>query len=221
MIARLSDFRCDRRGIAVVEFAYAMPVLLVLGFMGAEVANLATTNMKLSQVTLTAADNASRLGEASTLSVRQLREQDINDVFEAARLQARGMELYRNGRMIISSVQKDASDFQHIAWQRCRGTKPGQTSAFGTQGTKASASNQPLDKISASGRSILASTDGAVILVETFYDYQPVADFSFSALGKRTLGSVAVFTVRDKRDLSRVYNPDPPATVRTCATLSS
>ena len=220
MTRALSRLRRDRSGVALIEFAYAMPVLLALGFMGTEVATYALGHMRISQLTLTAADNASRLGEANALSVRQLREQDIDDVFEAARLQSRGLEIYQHGRMIISSLQQDEDGRQTIAWQRCRGLKAGQTSMYGPQGTTADAPDEPLPGIASTGRTILARPDGAVILVETFYDYQPVADFAFSSIGPRGIDSTAVFTVRDKRNLDEVTNPSPAAVVQTCDILT-
>ena len=214
-------FRRDRSGLALIEFAYATPVLLVLGFMGSSVADLATTNMKLSQVTLTAADNGSRLGEANTLSVRQLREQDINDVFDAADRQARGMELFKNGRMIISSVQKDDKGRQTIAWQRCRGLRAGDASAFGKPGDTQSDKKKGMPEFERRGQRVMAQDDGAVIVVESFYDYQPITEVKWASLGDRTLASDAFFTVRDKRDLSAVYNPDPKADVYSCNKLTN
>lgn len=214
-------FAQDRTGVALIEFAYAMPVLLVLGFMGSSVADLATTNMKLSQVTLTAADNGSRLGEANTLSVRQLREQDINDVFDAADRQARGMELFEHGRIIISSVQEDEKGLQTIAWQRCRGLKAGEVSAFGPTGTRQSKKKKPLEEFERRKQRVMAQEDGAVIVVESFYDYQPITEVKWATLGPRELASDAFFTVRDKRDLSAVYNPNPKATVYSCDKLTN
>ena len=202
----LSTLLRDRRGVAVIEFAYAMPVLLTLGFMGSEVASLAITNMKLSQATLTAADNASRLGTRTDLNVRQLWERDINDVFAALDKQAPGMKIYSHGRMIISSVQRNAAGKQTIAWQRCRGMKQGISSRFGEQGTVQENAALPLPGLDQPNRTIMAQPNGAVILVEASYDYQPIADFGFSSLGHRTLSSEAVFTVRDNRDLSQVFN---------------
>lgn len=191
--------------MAAVELAYTMPVLLTLGLMGTEVANLAITNMKLSQTSLTAADNASRLGD-DQLAVRKLREQDIVDVFEAANLQARSMDLFVHGRMIVSSVQRNNEGKQTIAWQRCRGTKPIASSAFGNQGTTEPNASLALPGIRNTGRSVKAGPDSAVILVETYYDYQPIANFAFSSIGARTMESIAVFTVRDRRDLTNISN---------------
>ena len=218
---RPTTFVRDRSGVALIEFAYAMPVLLVLGFMGSSVADLATTNMKLSQTTLTAADNGSRLGEADTLSVRQLRERDVNDVFDAAGRQARGLELFKNGRVIISSVQQLSSDpkKQVVFWQRCRGLKPGETSVLGAQGTRGK-NNKPLDGMATLGQPLTAPADSAIIVVESFYDYQPITDVKWAALGDRELGSSAVFMVRDKRDLSAIYNPSPNAPVYSCDKLT-
>ena len=217
---RARAFARDRSGLALIEFAYATPVLLLLGFLGSSVADLATTNMKLSQVTLTAADNGSRLGEANTLSVRQLREQDINDVFDAADRQARGMELFKNGRMIISSVQQDDKGRQTIAWQRCRGLRAGDASAFGKPGDKQNDKKKALAEFERRDQRVMAQQDGAVIVVESFYDYQPITKVKWAAQGDRTLASDAFFTVRDRRDLSGVFNPDPKAKVYDCKDLT-
>lgn len=219
--ARLATmFARDRAGVALIEFAYAMPILLVLGFMGTAVADLAANNMRLSQVTLTAADNGSRLGEANTLSVRQLREQDIVDVFEAADRQASGMGLLEHGRMIISSVQKDSSGRQSIKWQRCRGLKPGQVSAFGLPGSTQTDKTKALAEFERRNQRVMAQDDSAVIVVESFYDYQPISSVPWASIGPRELASDAFFTVRDKRDLTAVTNPTPAATVYSCDKLT-
>lgn len=208
---RLRRFAADTHAVALIEFAYAMPILLALGFAGTEVANLGTTRMRLSQVTLTAADNASRLGMNTALNVRQLWESDINDVLSAADRQARGMGLYANGRVIISSVQKDSAGRQSIAWQRCRGQKRGVSSRFGPQGTNAGDTTSDLAGFQSSGRSIHAPNGGAVIIVEVTYDYQPVTGPFYPSAGGSQMTSEAFFTVRDNRDLSQVYrNPATP-----------
>lgn len=201
----LCRFGQDRRGVTLVEFAYAMPILLAIGFGGAEVANLGITHMRLSQVTLTAADNASRLGSNTPLNVRQLFESDLNDVLAAADRQARGMNLYGNGRVIVSSVQKDQQGRQWIAWQRCRGLKRTFNSRFGPQDTRSANATSDLTGFQTSGRSIHAPTGGAVIIVEVAYDYRPVTGSFYKSVGSNQLTSEAFFTVRDNRDLTQVY----------------
>jgi Flp pilus assembly protein TadG len=59
-----SRLRSDTSGLALTEFAFAMPILLSMGMLGIEVSNLALTHMKVSQAALNLADNISRVGEA-------------------------------------------------------------------------------------------------------------------------------------------------------------
>ncbi len=213
MIRLPARFVADRCGIALIEFAYALPVLLVLGFGGAEVAKLAMTNTRVSQMTLTAADNASRVGEASTLAVRPLHESDINDVFTAADLQAPNLKIYQYGRLIMSSIQRNAQGGQFIAWQRCRGSKAA-VSTYGVEGR--GSTDTSFAGVGPAGSEIQAPVGGAVILVEGFYNYQPLTAYSGRMIARGPMKSVAVFTVRDQRDLSAVTNPENVAVSR-CA----
>jgi Flp pilus assembly protein TadG len=64
--------------VALIEFAYSMPILMLLGFTGVELANLAIASMRVSQITMTVADNLSRAKQTVPLGLPQLREVDIN-----------------------------------------------------------------------------------------------------------------------------------------------
>ena len=50
----------DQRGAALMEFAFTAPLVLALGLYGVEMGNQALTHMRLSQIALNLADNASR-----------------------------------------------------------------------------------------------------------------------------------------------------------------
>ena len=50
----------DRSGLAMIEMAYAAPFLMLLGLGGVEVANYAIIHMRVSQLAVSLADNASR-----------------------------------------------------------------------------------------------------------------------------------------------------------------
>ena len=107
--------------------------MLGIGLYGIETANLALINLRVSQIALSLADNASRVGTMSTLNTVQLREVDLNDVLQATRLQGAGIKLTTFGRVTLSSLE-NPSGTQNIHWQRCiglmRGT--GYDSSYGT-----------------------------------------------------------------------------------------
>ena len=75
----------DRRGVALLEFGFAMPIVIGIGCYGVELCNLALLNHKVSQIALNLADNASRVSTYSSLSTQQLREEHSGRVRRRAR----------------------------------------------------------------------------------------------------------------------------------------
>src|SRR4051794_9035519 len=103
-----STGRClgrDTSGVALIEFALTLPVLLVLSLTGAELTNYITTKMRISQIALHLADNAARIGAGTQLSLKTITEADINDLFVGANLQSGELGLQTNGRIILSSLE--------------------------------------------------------------------------------------------------------------------
>lgn len=122
LLKRLCD---NRSGLALIEFALTAPLVVALGLYGVETANLALANLRVSQIALNLADNASRVGVQSSLVTQQLREIDVNDTLTAARVQGKAWDLTTRGRITLSSLEADGSGNQTIHWQRCLGTKSG------------------------------------------------------------------------------------------------
>lgn len=204
----------SRSGIAMTEFALGAPFLLAAGLWGVETANFAVTNMKIGQLAVHLADNASRIGDTSTLKDRKIFESDINDIIVGAHIQGgQQLDLYTHGRVIISSLEVNAGGQQYIHWQRCRGVKP-VNSAYGGQGTIVSG-------MGPAGEEITAEPNDAVIFVELTYEYHPLISTKFLG-GDNTIRSWAAFTVRDDRDLSQIYQRDPanPDPVASCSAFS-
>ena len=110
-LTRLHALLRNRSGVAMVEFALGTPFLLTAGLWGAEEANYALVNLKISQLAEHLADNASRIGDTSTLQNRRIYESDLNDVIFGAQVQGgRKINLYDNGRVIISSLEVNSAN---------------------------------------------------------------------------------------------------------------
>lgn len=197
-----------KSGTAMMEFALSLPLVLPLGLFGIEMSNYALAELKLSQIALTLADNASRVGVDSGLSSQELREVDVNDIFQGARLHGGGMNITSNGRITISSLERNADDGQWVHWQRCVGTASGTgfDSSYGTAGDGASGTS--FTGMGETGAKVTAPPGSAVMFVEINYTYTPlVADFF---VGDKALKATASMIVRDNRDLTKaVTNPDP------------
>ncbi|MBH5322686.1 TadE/TadG family type IV pilus assembly protein [Aurantiacibacter sediminis] len=216
MVSRLRNLARNQSGVAMTEFALTLPFLLGAGLMGLETANRALVQMQISQLAVQIADNASRIGDTSVLEDRKIYEDDINDLFYGAHLQSgAGLDLFGNGRVILSSLQvvDGTENQQYIHWQRCMGTK-NHASTYGEEGDGLSTT---IAGMGPAGEEVIAFEDDAVMFVEVAYDYQPIVGEPFS-FGSHEINAIASFTVRDDRDLNGIYQRDPsaPDTIAEC-----
>jgi hypothetical protein len=207
-----------RSGVAAVEFALSLPLLLIAGLYGVETANLAVTHMRISQIAMQIADDASRIGDQSALQNKKIYESDINDLLLGGQLQGGGLNVLANGRVIISSLEVVPNTTnQYIHWQRCKGVL-NVSSAYGTQGTGTAGG---LNGMGPAGNIVTANPGDAVMFVEITYNYQPIVGTMFAT--NRTISTTASFNVRDSRDLSQVYQLDAanPSPVASCSTYTA
>ncbi|MCE7797794.1 pilus assembly protein [Sphingobium sufflavum] len=191
--ALLRTLRADASGLAFVEFALALPLVLGTVTAGIELTYYTIAKMRMSQIALHIADNGARIGTQNPLTSPQITEANINDLLTGAGLQAGRLDLYTRGRVIISSLEPDPSysGKYRIHWQRCKGTK-NWTSSYGVQGDGNKTNMGP------AGRQVTAPSDGGVIYVELNYDYKPI--FFASVAPSTVIREVAAMTIRDKRD---------------------
>lgn len=213
--ALLARLRRSTSGAALTEFALAAPLLMTAGLWGVESAHQAVMQMRVSQVAVLVADNASRVGENSLLGETKLFETDVNDVIYGAHVQAgHGFDLYENGRVILSSLEvvPGTDDQQYIHWQRCKGELM-HSSSYGHEGDGLLSG---IPGMGPPGEEIIAFDGEAVMFVEVVYEYQPLISAAFTHADR--LSATAAFNVRDNRDLTQVYQRDTgnPDTVADC-----
>jgi Flp pilus assembly protein TadG len=187
-------------GVALIEFAYSLPLLVILGFGGFEVANYAVTNMRVAQIAATLADNASRFSEEVVGRQSRMREVDVEQAFYGAKSQAGNLDLKDNGRVILSSLELNEQNGQYIHWQRCWGDAP-YTSSYGEEGD--GEHGHSVTGMGPSDQFFKASENLPVMFVEVTYDYQPLALAQF--IPKLPIRKVAGMYVRDDRDTSQLF----------------
>jgi hypothetical protein len=214
-LALLRRLAGSRSGVAATEFALSLPLLLTAGLYGVESANQAVMQMRVSQIAVLIADNASRVGENSLLGETKIYEGDINDVFVGADVQGGSrFELYERGRVILSSLEvvPGTTDQQYIHWQRCKG-KLTHPSSYGNAGEGL---NSEFAGMGPAGEEIIAIDDEAVMFVEVVMDYKPLVGEIFAGVDQ--LSATAAFNVRENRDLSQIYQRDgtKPDPVSSC-----
>lgn len=211
----------DRSAFAATEFALVLPLLVTLGLGAIELANMAISYMRISQIAITVADNASRAKQASTIGAPEMREYDVDEAFNQADVEYPAMRIFDRGRIILSSLETNPApdNGQWIHWQRCRGSYVA-GSRYGIEGTGSTGTS--FAGMGASPDTITAAPNSAVMFVEVYYQYQPL--FLDVDWARPTIYRAAAVYVRDDRDLvgpsggDGLYNPvsTPPATVYTC-----
>lgn len=190
----LADLINAQTGLAAVEFALSAPLVIGIFMSGAELTNYAVTKMRVSQIALHIADNASRIGTNSLLTAPQISEAQINDLLTGANMQAGKLQLQQRGKVIISSLEPMAnpntSNTFRIRWQRCYGLRTG-GSSYGAQGATGLTGMGPTQQ------RVTAPDTGGVIFVEVAYEYRPL--LSASLIPSTTIRDIAAMTVRDDR----------------------
>ena len=125
-----TSLRDCRSGVAAVEFALAIPIVLTIGLTGLELANLALASLRVSEIATTIADAAGRAGSSADPTVA-LDEADVNELFTAANQIGGTMGFPANGRIILSDLEmRSDGSGQWIRWQRCYGRRT-KISTFG------------------------------------------------------------------------------------------
>lgn len=198
------------RATVLIEMAFCIPLLVLLGFGGLEIANLTLTHTRISQIGLNTADNASRIAAGSNLAQPQIREVDVNEVFTGVEKQARNLDFKNRGRIILSSLEQNKDTGQWIHWQRCYGNLK-VNSAYGPEGTGITGTD--FKGMGPKNREVTAVTGTAVMFVEVVYQYKPLLYGKW--LGPRTIRTAAAFNIREARDLTKIY-PSAGVTASTC-----
>ncbi len=231
-IPALRRLRDDRSGLALLEFALTMPLILAIGGWGIELSYLALVNLRVSQYTLNLADNASRVGQAQNSGVTNLREVDVNDVLQGAKLEGASINLTTSGRITISGLENvqqsyDTAPVQRIHWQRCTGALSGSMNGrnwdsnygsvaptAGSDGTQANAGVTVPNGMGDPNFMVNAPPASGVMFVEVNYLYKPL--FGSLYVAPQMIHYSASFLVRDNRSFVQIYNPSPVATASTC-----
>lgn len=186
----------DRRGMALTEFAMGLPILCLLSITGIEFANYARACMNVSQIALSAADNAGRIQD-------RIDEADIDSIFIGSRNSGENIYFGENGRIIMSMIEVNGKPApntgQTITWQRCFGAET-VSSSYGAEGDGATNASL-VAGIGPAGNKITAEVGTGVMFVEIMYDYQPifpVTGFMVDGLRNRRLRYTAAFPVRER-----------------------
>ncbi|MFD2782280.1 hypothetical protein ACFS32_15650 [Novosphingobium pokkalii] len=126
----------ETSAVTVIELGVSLPFLMVIALGSMEMVNLGILHVRLNQLAISVADNASRAKQSVVGGAPMFREYDVNQVFTGAALSVDDLDFPTNGRVILSSLETNSSGGQWIHWQRCWGNNT-YVSRYGVQGTGA------------------------------------------------------------------------------------
>ena len=157
LTSRLRLFVRGRDGVAIVDFALVVPILVFLLLGSMEIGRYVLLNQKLSRVAISSSDLMSQAKHAVV--------DDINQIFAAAQYTMNPFELGADGVVFLTSVSTD-SDLPiepEISWQMSGGGTGIFTSEVGTGvGTPATLPG-----------GFTMEENQNIIIAEVYYSYQP------------------------------------------------
>ena len=189
---RIDALRTQEDGVAMIEFAFALPIFVLLLLGGLEITNLTMAHMRVSQIAITVADNAGRVRTG-------IDEADVYEVFSGAETVGHSLNFASNGRLVLSSLEPNGqtghNSGQMINWQRCHGTLNVNPS-YGRQNDGRTNSTLA-DGMGPVAKRIKAGQGTAVMFVEVTYRYTPLVFESI--LGEsRDIRYESAFNVRER-----------------------
>jgi Flp pilus assembly protein TadG len=192
-----SVFR-NQSGLAMVEFALSLPILMTLGIGFVELSQYAHAHMRVSQIALSVADNAGRINQSIDVT-------DVDAIMIGARVAGESIGFAQNGRVILSMIEQNGqaspNTGQKISWQRCFG-QLNVTSSYGVE-TDGATNATYVNGFGPTGRKIAAQDLSGVMFVEVVYNYQPifpVGNTLVASLQADKIRAIAAYPVRDRTD---------------------
>jgi len=205
---QLLRLKRDESALALTEFAFAAPILLLLGMVGIETVNFIAHHQKASQLAVLIADSASR-------KLERVDEQDVAEIFFGAHVSGENYDLGSKGRVILTQLTDNgrvgSSNGNWVRWQRCYGElgeDDNLQSKYGVEGDGEN-NNSLANGMGPTGREVVAYPGAPVNFVEVFLDYEPLIDNDLTRqfYGDTQIYYIAAMMVRERGDQS-ISNQD-------------
>ena len=145
----------------MAEFALMLPFFVTTLLLGMDTIWYVHAHQEASRLATSTADLAARYRAS-------LDEKDVKTLFLGARLSTDGVDFLGKGRLVLSSVTRNAANNGHwVRWQRCQGSLTN-VSQLGVE--NAGQLNSNVAKVSG----MTLNSGDNVMYAEVFYKYQPL-----------------------------------------------
>ncbi len=155
LLSHTRRFSSDTNGSTIIEFAFIVPIVLLMLLGGFDVARYILLNQKLDRAAATMSDLVSRPSNIT--------EAEINQLMRAAVEVVEPFDLATDGGVIISSVYKRPGQAASVTWQIKGGGPLRPISIIGGVG------NPPVMP-----NGFIIRDNENIITAEVYYDYKPL-----------------------------------------------
>jgi Flp pilus assembly protein TadG len=155
MLRFIKRLKRNQRGVAALEFALSLPLLILLMFGVVEITRFILVGQMVTNVSRTMADLSSQ-GKTMT-------EAELTSLFSATKFVAKPFDMQTNGKVIVSSISVTGGGSPDMNWQRSHGDLAGVSSAIGIPGNSL---------ILPPGFTVREGY--TVIAAEAYYDFSPI-----------------------------------------------
>ncbi|WP_456752067.1 MULTISPECIES: TadE/TadG family type IV pilus assembly protein [unclassified Bradyrhizobium] len=194
-------FRYDRRGLAAVEFAFILPLMLVMFFGTVEFSSGVAVDRKVTLMARAASDLTSQ----ST----QVVDSDLQNFFSAS---VGIMTPYDASptKVTLSEIYVDNSKIAHIQW-----SKAGTIASGATQATLSASTRSQGDIVTSLVPSALLVAGTYLIFSEVSYKYVPTIGY---VMAKSGINLTDVAFTRPRQSVCVFYAPTAATMPTTCST---
>ncbi len=162
----LRSLKSDQKGIALIEFALAAPVLAALLLACTDLAVYLVAHQRVSRAAYTMSNLMTQMDQGLT-------ESQVNDMMLALDQVSQPFNIGQDGVATITAIVGEGVDGSppnaySVAWQRCYGPNPS-SSNYGSDGAVVAAGDIPSNTI--------VTTSQILVITEVEYDFVPIVGF--------------------------------------------
>lgn len=165
----LSRFRRDRRGVAALEFALILPILVLLALGCFEVPRYVLLWQRLERTASGVSDLVAQADEPLT-------QDQMTDIFSSAKLLMAPYDIIKNGSIVVTSVNNPSTPIgatTNVTWRSACGTPNGAaTPPVSLSGKMGSVGGTPTSFFPAA--LLPLAKDNEVLVTEVYFTFTPV-----------------------------------------------
>jgi Flp pilus assembly protein TadG len=159
----LGRFCRDRRGVAALEFALILPILVLLTLGCFEVPRYVLLWQRLERASSGVSDLVAQADEPMT-------DQQMVDIFSAGKIMMQPYDIIKNGSIVVTSINNPTGGNLQVTWRRACGTG----NNVGNMGNSVGPNATPTVGGIGLPTELSPTKDNEVLVTEVYFTYTPI-----------------------------------------------